>query len=155
MVTVEFDRVDSSRVVWVTSETGDASRCFLDNDADGELDRFIINNEAGNSASEIRKKSRSNGSNAFVPMEELAKYAGTMADMAKEVGHSEKIKIYEFETTKDGLIIISSVNLETGEAYVVEGDDSAFLRNKVLNLYHKQVVEYGKQVAEYSKEVEK
>lgn len=139
MVVVGFSDKDSSKAMWVINESKDGGTRYFDKNADGQIDRFILNNEDGASKG---KKSAENGLNTFIPMDKIAETAGVEADLMPT-----KIKVYEFNSEDSGPTI-KSVNFETGEANELEGEQAKTLTERVQNLFGGNIAERSAEISQ-------
>lgn len=114
---------DETKAQWLIHEGNDASMRFFDKNADGSVDRVIINKE--NPALGARQKAGFNDLKTFDSMQNLADEAGITADL-----DPENVKVYEI-SFENGNFVIKTVDFQTGEASELSGPDAAEMAGKV------------------------
>ncbi len=127
---------DETETKWLTHEVMGSSLRFFDDNADGSLDKIIINDE--NSKLGPAGKSLENDLQTFDDMSSLAENAEMIASLKPE-----KIKVYAF-TFENENFLIRSVDFESGEAGELSGPEAEALTKKMQQMYTDEMEELAK-----------
>ncbi len=123
IVTTVGYSLDEKTVQWFIHEGDDAAMRFFDKDADGAVDRVVINKE--NPKFGARQKAAFNDLKTFDSMQHLASEASVSADL-----EPEHVMVYEIRLEDQGLVV-QAVDFRSGEASELTGSDAEKLISQV------------------------
>ena len=118
---------DESKAEWLTHENEDASMTYFDKDADGSVDRGVINKEDLKPGAP--RKSLHNQFKIFDSMQNLANEADMLSGLKPE-----NVKVYEISFENENFVI-RAVDFKSGEASEFDGPDAAELAGKVQGAF--------------------
>ncbi|HLD27812.1 MAG TPA: hypothetical protein VJB39_03095 [Patescibacteria group bacterium] len=124
-VTIGYNEAKEAR--WLFYENPDASMRFCDVGVDGLVDRVIVNHEQGTLSP--KSNSAHNDLKTFVPMSALADEAKITVGL-----EPENVKVFEI-VFENGIVVIRSVDFQSGEAIELSGDEAEQLSNSVQSAF--------------------
>jgi len=126
------DEISENNAEWLIYKNKESSRQFFDKDADGSVDRIIINKEAKLSK---EAKSALNDLDTFSSMDDLAreaKFASSFSRMRK--------KVTVFEITKEnGNYIIKTVDFNNGDTSIISGEKAEKIVSGIQDEFNQEI----------------
>lgn len=122
---------DEGKPVWIFDETGDGIFRQVDLDADGFIDRLIVNKSQGSA----RIRSAENDMYMFQAMGDLAREASTVADL-----HPEDVTIFSIERS-DRSTTMRDVEFQGGGTAQLEGTEADSLAKKMQTRFRDRLGE--------------